>query len=142
MKGTVVLGMILATAMVFSGCSGDVTPKRQVKQEIVVACGRDSTGTIESIMNDFTGQSETTQVKLMEFSNESVDLHRAISSMLSGKEVQLDAMLIEDVWVNEFVYNNYLKPLDEMVNFDEDEYHPAISDFAVTDEKLYWYPLI
>lgn len=142
MKKAAVFGMILVAAMVLSGCSGDVTPKRQVKQEIVVACGRDTTGTIESIMNDFTGQSETTQVKLMEFSNESVDLHRAISSMLSGKEVQLDAMLIEDVWVNEFVYNDYLKPLDEMIKFNEDEYHPVISDFAVTDEKLYWYPLI
>ncbi len=142
MKRGAIIGIALATAMAFCSCSGGKSAERQIKQEIVVACGDDYTGTIENIMNDFTGQSETTQVKLIEFSNESVELHRAVSSMLAGKEVQLDAMLIEDVWVGEFIKNGYLRPLEDMVEFNSEEYLADIADFAEKDGRLYWYPMV
>lgn len=124
------------------GCFDSDTPKRRAKQEIVIACGKDETGTLKSIMNDFTAQSSTTQVKLIELSNESRELYRTISSMLAGKEVQLDAMLMEDVWVSEFANSGYLEPLDNMVSFDDSVYHPRIADFARNGGKLYWYPMI
>lgn len=142
MKKTIILGIILAMAAMLCSCSGGEVARRRVKQEIVVACGRDATGTMKNLMNEFTAQSETTQVKLIEFSNESTELYRAVSAMLAGKEVPLDAMLIEDVWVSEFVKNGYLQPLGGSVSFDRDSYHPAIVDFAQTDGDLYWYPLI
>ncbi len=142
MKNTIIFGIILAVVIAVCGCSDSDVSRRQIKQEVVVACGRDATGTIKNIMNEFTAQSISTQIKLIEFSNESVELYRAVSSMLAGKEVPLDAMLIEDVWVSEFVKNGYLQPLNDMVDFDSGSYHPAIVNFAETDGGLYWYPLI
>ena len=65
MKKTIILGIILAMTTMLCGCSGGETARRRVKQEIVVACGRDATGTMKNLMNEFTAQSETTQVKLM-----------------------------------------------------------------------------
>lgn len=134
--------ILLVITVMLSGCLNSEVPKRQVKREVVVACGKDETGTIEGIMNDFTSQSSSTQVKLIKLSNESRELYRAISSMLSGKEVQLDVMLVEDIWVNEFTKNGYLEPIDNMVSFNSTDYHPSIADFAKKDGKLYWYPLI
>lgn len=137
-----IIVILLIVIAMLCGCLNSEAPKRKAKQEIVVACGKDETRTIEGIMNDFTSQSSSTQVKLIELSNESRELYRAVSSMLAGKEVQLDAMLIEDIWVNEFTKNGYLEPLDDMISFNGSEYHSCIADFARKDGKLYWYPII
>lgn len=141
MKKILTLIIVLAMALMFTGCGDDSAPVRTAKKEIVVACGKDDTGTIEDIMQEFTTASETTQVKLLDFSNESVELHRVISSMLSGQEIQLDAMLIEDVWVGEFIKNNRLLPLGDAHSFDSGSYPNGIESF-VGDEKMYWHPII
>ena len=137
-----IIPVILTAAVTLCGCFGGNVTKRQVKQEAVVACGKNISDVIGDIMNDFTVQSSTTQVKLIELSDASRDLCQAYASILSGREVQLDAMFLEDVWVDEFVNKGFLYPLDGSVTFDGKDFQPGISDFARVDGKLYWYPLI
>ncbi|MBO5008124.1 MAG: extracellular solute-binding protein [Clostridia bacterium] len=142
MKRIYTVLILIAMVFMFAGCADDGGSQRNPKQEIVLACGKDATGTLVKVVQEFNSQSETTQVKLMEFSNESVELHRVVSSMLSGQEVHFDAMLIEDVWVGEFCKNDYLMPLDISHEFDKDEYPKGIDSFMGDDENIYWYPVI
>lgn len=142
MKRMRIILILLVSLLVFSGCTDNAGTQRPVKQEIVVACGKDATGTLVKIVQEFNSQSETTQVKLLEFSNESVELHRVVSSMLAGQEVQFDAMLIEDVWVEEFMKNDYLLPLCSTEEFDGDEYPSGIDEFIGDSKNVYWYPII
>lgn len=134
--------MLFTITVLFTGCANHSVIERTVKQEIVVACGKDETNTISEVMQSFTSQSETTRVKLLEFSNKSIELHRVISSMLAGQEIQIDAMLIEDVWVREFMKNNYLLPLFKKERFDTDFYPLGIGDFVGDSQDIYWFPII
>lgn len=138
----IVFGLMFFTATVlFAGCTDVPVHKRTVKQEIVVAVGKDETGTLADVMQAFTSQSETTQIKLLEFSNKSTELHRVISSMLAGQEVKIDAMLIEDVWVGEFIKYDYLMPLSNLKDFDTASYPEGINAFLGDNKNIYWYPI-
>lgn len=142
MKKKIVLTSVVLTAAMLCGCMNGETSKRRVKQEIVVACGKNLTGAVEDVMNDFTAQSDTTQVKLIEFSSDSRELCRAYAAILSGKEVPLDAMLTEDVWTKEFTGKGFLAAFDDAVSFEDSAYQKSIPEFARVDGKIYWYPLI
>lgn len=112
------------------------------KQELIFACGRDNTGALETALREFTEQSETTQVKLVELPKNSIDTHRIIKSALTGQEVEIDAMLIEDIWVKEFAKDGYLKDLNGMAKFPAEEYLPGVAELTQSYGGLLWYPMI
>lgn len=142
MKRFLIVVMIFAIIIVSAGCADDTVIHKNAKQEIVVACAKDETETYASIIQDFNSNSETTRVKLLEFSKESVELHRIISSMLSGQEIQLDAMIIEDVWVGEFLSHEYLLPICGIHEFDLSSFPKGIEAFVGDKENVYWYPIM
>lgn len=107
-----------------------------------MACGRDNTGTLETILREFSEQSERTQVKLVELPKNSIDTHRIMKSALTGQEVEIDAMLIEDIWVKEFAKEGYLKDLSSMAAFSAEEYLPGAAELTQNDGSLFWYPMI
>lgn len=118
------------------------TNNQMKKQELIFACGRDSTGTLETVLRDFTEQSETTQVKLVELPRNSIDTHRIMKSALTGQETEIDAMLIEDIWVKEFAKDGYLKDLSGMTKFPAEEYLPGVAELTQNYGSLLWYPMI
>ena len=112
------------------------------KQELIFACGRDNTGTMETVLREFSEQSETTQVKLVELPKNSIDMHRIIKSVLTGQEVEIDAMLVEDIWVKEFAKDGYLKDLSGMAKFPAEEYLPGVAELTQSYGSLLWYPMV
>lgn len=142
MKKFTALILIFSLIFVFVGCADDAETVRPGKKEIVVACGKDDTGTLETVMQEFTSKSENTQVKLLEFSNESVELHRIISSMLAGQEVKLDAVLIEDVWVGEFIKDGRLLSLGSAGSVEKNMFPKGMEAFVGRGDTLYWYPIM
>ncbi len=142
MKKVISFILIFSVMLVLIGCADEVVSVPVAKKELVVACGKNTTETLREVMQGFTTMSETTRVKLLEFSDDSVELHRVISSMLAGQEIQLDAMLIEDVWVAEFMKYNRLLPLGKTSEFDSASYPKGIEAFIGDEDNLYWYPII
>lgn len=139
---TAILAISLSV-MLLCGCGQDkvnVSPAK--KQELIFACGRDNTDTMETILREFSKQSETAQVKLVELPKSSIDTHRIINSALTGKEVEIDAMLIEDIWVKEFAKCGYLKDLSGMAEFPAEEYLTGVAELTQSYGSLLWYPMI
>ena len=135
--------IISLSVMLLCGCGQENinnTPPK--KQELTFACGRDKTDTLETILREFSEQSETTQVKLVELPKSSIDTHRILNSALTGQEVEIDAMLAEDIWVKEFIKNGYLKDLSEMAEFSAQEYLAGVAKLTQSYGSLYWYPMI
>lgn len=134
---------ISLSVMLLCGCGQDKANTYPAKkQELIFACGRDNTGTLETILREFSEQSEITQVKLVELPKNSIDTHRIIKSALTGQEVEIDAMLIEDIWVKEFAKEGYLKDLSSMAEFSAEEYLPGAAELTQNDGSLFWYPMI
>lgn len=131
------------SVMLLCSCGQETTnsppPK---KQELTFACGVDNTDTMETIFREFSEQSETTQVKLVKLPKSSIDTHRILNSALIGQEVEIDAMLAEDIWVKEFIKNGYLKDLSEIAAFPAGEYLPGAAKLTQSYGRLYWYPMI
>lgn len=139
----VVILAISLSVMLLCSCGQDKINTYPVKkQELVFACGRDNTGTLETILREFSEQSEATQVKLVELPKNSIDTHRIIKSALTGQEVEIDAMLIEDIWVKEFAKEGYLKDLSSMAAFAAEEYLPGVAELTQSYDSLFWYPII
>lgn len=131
---------VIASAAILCGCESP-EPERTAKKEIVVVCGRDATGTVDKIMKNFTTNSKTTEVKLIEFSKESADVYQVTASMLADEDIQIDAMLIEDVYAKGLM-NNYLLPLCEIKDFPLSSMPKGVEKFLGDERNVYWYPLI
>lgn len=133
--------VIIASVAFLCGCESQ-EPERTVKKEIVVVCGRDATGTVDKIMKNFTTESKTTEVKLIEFSKESADVYQVTASMLEDEDIQIDAMLVEDVYAKGLMNNNYLLPLCEVKDFPLSSMPKGVEEFLGDERNVYWYPLI
>lgn len=125
-----------------SGCARQVTVEPAAKREIVVVCSNDMNGTLDNIMRKFTNSSETTKVKLVKFSNESAEVYWKTASMLADKRTEIDAMITEDVWVQGFIKNGYLRELGLKEDFPSDEFPEGVEAFIGDGKNIYYYPLI
>ena len=114
----------------------------QQENKIVLAIKRDTTGTIRSLVDRFSEENSGISVKLMELSDESVENHRVLSSVLAGNEVTVDVMIVEDIWMKEFSSVGYLRPLDGGIGVDNSEYPKRFSDVMYSGGRLYGLPFI
>lgn len=140
-------GIAVLSLALLCSCGQDktnihTTDHQMKKQELIFACGRGSTGALETVLREFTEQSKTTQVKLVELPKDSIDTHRIIKSALTGQEAEIDAMLIEDIWIKEFAKDEYLKDLSGMAEFPAEEYLPGVAELTQSYGSLFWYPMI
>ena len=136
--------LFIAVSLLFAaGC--DV--KKETEQtprdcKIVLAIKRDTTETIRNLIDRFTEENSGISVKIMELSDESVENHRVLGSVLAGNEVTVDVMMVEDIWMKEFVSVGYLRPIDAGIGFNREEYPRKISDIMYTDGEMYGIPLM
>lgn len=135
--------LTIGFVILLCGCGQDkINTEPMKKQELIFACGRDNTGTLEIILREFSEQSETTQVKLVELPKNSIDTHRIMKSALTGQETEIDAMLIEDIWVKEFAKDGYLKDLSGMAQFPAEKYLTGVAELTQSYGSLLWYPMV
>ena len=137
-----IVAAVAAIAVSVSGCSHEGVTEPEAKQEIIVVCSNDMSGTLDEIMRKFTNLSKKTKVKLIEFSNESADVYWKTTSMIADGETKIDAMITEDVWVKGFIENDYLLDLGLREELSLDDFPNGIDKFIGDEKNIYYYPLI
>lgn len=135
--------LVMAVLLFTAGCDvNNEAVQTQPEEKIVLAVKRDTTGTIRNLADRFSEENSGISVKLMELSDESVENHRVFSSVLAGNEVTVDVMIVEDIWMKEFLSVGYLRPLDDGINVDNSEYPKRFSDIMYSNGRLYGLPFI
>ncbi|WP_226391725.1 extracellular solute-binding protein [Ructibacterium gallinarum] len=127
-----------------AGCSCARQPEaglQKPKEEIIFAVQRDFTGAYENIVREFSENSVGTEVQLKKIGSDSSDFYRIISSVFLGGEIDIDMCLIEDVWIQDFLENDYLAPLDEWISIDPGQYPHAVAERIQKENHLYVLPL-
>ena len=135
------VSVLALAALSGCGCRPRVKTELKNKREIVLAVRPDSTGAFSQAAREFSNASPDTDVRVMELGTDSTDYYRIISSVMLGGEISADIFVIEDIWLNDFVKNDYLSPMDEFVNIDKSEYIKGAADTADADGTNYFLPI-
>lgn len=110
------------------------------KIKIVFAVHRDDTGAIKSITEDFMRRYTDISVKTLTLSDQSTENHRILSSMMTGNEIPVDIMEVEDIWMREFTEQGYLRPVMSGVDWNPSEYPDRFSEFLKKNGECYGIP--
>lgn len=133
--------VLIFSVCLSSGC-GEIRETEGKKEpvKIVFASYRDNTGALKALTEEFMSLNENINVKLMALSNHSSENYRILSSVLSGNEVSVDIMAVEDVWLKGFIEQGYIKPVMKSVKWDAAEYPKRFSDLTEKDGECYGIP--
>lgn len=134
--------VLCAVVFAVSGCGlyEKTNPDAEPKKEIVFAIQKDYTGAYSEIIQQFSEQSPTTNIKLIELAESGVEYHRMLSSVLTGKEIQVDICMVEDIWMDEFVRGGYIKPISLPRGVELEEYPGGIRSSVAKSGKVYAVP--
>ncbi|NLK97405.1 extracellular solute-binding protein [Defluviitalea saccharophila] len=95
------------------------------KTKISFAVQADSTPALETLVSTFNGSQDKYTVEIVEFTNDSAQMHDQLITSLSSGSSEYDVMSLDVVWAGEFAAAGYIEALDMMM----DEAGLKIEDF-------------
>ncbi|WP_069999573.1 extracellular solute-binding protein [Cellulosilyticum sp. I15G10I2] len=95
------------------------------KQKIKFAVQADSTPALEALISTFNGAQDQYSVEVVEFTNDSGQMHDQLITSLSSGSSEYDVMSLDVVWAGEFAGAGYIEALDMLM----DEAGLKIEDF-------------
>ena len=104
------------------------TPAAEVpaeKTKISFAVQADSTPALETLVSTFNGSQDKYIVEIVEFTNDSSQMHDQLITSLSSGSSEYDVMSLDVVWAGEFAAAGYIEALDMLM----DEAGLKIEDF-------------
>jgi len=137
------LSIFAATAMVISsvGCAGTGATKTSVETKVEVpakieteapkeettaapaektkvkfAVQADSTPALETLVSTFNGGQDKYTVEIVEFTNDSGQMHDQLITSLSSGSAEYDVMSLDVVWAGEFAAAGYIEALDMLMD--------------------------
>lgn len=133
--------LLIAGLALLCGCgTGRETDDADRKIKIVFAVHRDDTVALKSVTEDFMKKYTDISVKIMTLSNQSTENHRILSSVMTGNEIPVDIMEVEDIWVQEFAEQGYLRPIMSGVSWNPSEYPDRFSEVLKRNGEYYGIP--
>lgn len=133
----------MAPIFALCGCANKDTKKNTAAQktEIIFAVPTDKTGTYANIAKQFSGESPTTNVNVMSVGNDSCDFYRIASAAFMGGEIEFDMCLAEDIWLNDFAENGYIREIGSLTDAYEFKYIDGVSERMAVGGKMYLLPI-
>lgn len=133
----------MAPIFALCGCSNKNTKKNTAAQktEIIFAVPTDKTGTYANIAKQFSAESPTTNVNVMGVGNDSCDFYRIASAAFMGGEIEFDMCLTEDIWLNDFAENGYVREIGSLTDVDGFKYIDGVSERMAVGGKTYLLPI-
>ncbi|NLM13306.1 MAG: ABC transporter substrate-binding protein [Epulopiscium sp.] len=95
------------------------------KIKISFAVQADSTPALETLVSTFNGSQDKYTVEIVEFTNDSSQMHDQLITSLSSGSSEYDVMSLDVVWAGEFAAAGYIEALDMLM----DEAGLKIEDF-------------
>lgn len=78
------------------------------------------------------------QIQIIDIADSTNEMYKVYMASLSGRDSDIDIMLLDEIWVDEMESYGYLEPLGYEI--DEREYDPLALDFFSVDGKMYAQP--
>jgi multiple sugar transport system substrate-binding protein len=95
------------------------------KTKVSFAVQADSTEALETLVSTFNGSQDKYTVEIVEFSNDSGQMHDQLMTSLSSGSSEYDVMSLDVVWAGEFAAAGHIEALDMLM----DEAGLKASDF-------------
>ncbi|MDK2879483.1 MAG: trehalose/maltose transport system substrate-binding protein [Thermoanaerobacteraceae bacterium] len=102
---------------------------------------RDTTGTIQSIIDEFNKTHDNIEVKWVESPATADETHNTFVTYLTAQDSSTDIYVVDVIWVPEFAEAGWAYPLDEFVTKEEkDDIIPAALESFTYKGKLVAFP--
>ena len=92
----------------------------------------------DDIANRYEQSHGDVQIRIIDMPDITNEIYKIYMASLSGRDSDIDIMLISDIWTAEFAESGYIEPLTFFT--DKDKYEPDAVDFFSYGGKMYAQP--
>lgn len=133
--------LIIALLVACSGTNsaeGDESESSNGPVEITISAMRDTTGTMDKLIDDFNSSQSDIRVKFVETPASADDAHDTFATYLSAGDSSVDIYYVDVIWVAEFAEAGWSYPLDGFVTEDDrqDLIPAALEAFTYKDQLI------
>ncbi|MFD9053430.1 ABC transporter substrate-binding protein [Streptomyces zaomyceticus] len=137
---------LVVTVLIAICAAGSAAPRLRTGQEgergeISLVTGRDLTGYLQNVLDEWNRRHPAEKVTLTELPEAADDVHAQLVESLASGSSQFDVLNIDVAWTAEFAHHQWIAPLNAS-ELPVEQLFPSVRETAVYDNRLYAMPYV
>lgn len=132
------IAMLIAAAVTLPLCGCDTAREAAADTSITTLTMLKPKGMkgFSEISDKYERTHANVQLKLIDVTDSTNEVYKIYEASLTGRDSDIDLLVIDEIWTQELVHSGYLEPL----NFETDKYEPLSEKFFTSGGKMYALP--
>lgn len=138
MKKIIVALMTMVIIFLVCGCESENQEVQDTRITTLTLMKPKGMKGFEDIADGFEKDHTNVQVHIIDITDNTNERYKVCKATLSGRDSDIDIIVMDDIWMDEFVRADYLEPLKIGIN--KEKYEPNAIGFFSVDDTMYALP--